>query len=225
MICLYKVSLTKVIFAYQMDINQLATLIIFILSISAALVYSYKIYKRAIQPTLSTWLIFCAATSMSLGSYLFTPNKQIFAAALNAADVFTDVLIIFTIIMFTESRWRLKPFEKYYLFGLIFISLFWFLTRNALYANLLVQVMLALAYFPTIHNILKNKVSHESFLGWGIIELSTLISLIPTFYVWQKHGNFLAFVYSARSFVFIAFLMVLMYMYRPRPVTQGLTKA
>jgi hypothetical protein len=153
---------------------------------------------------------------MSLVSYLLTPNKQIFAAALNAADVFTDVLVILTIILFAESRWRLKSFEKYYLFGLFFIAMFWFLTKSALYSNLLIQVMLGLAYFPTIHNILKYKLANESFLAWGIILCSTTISLIPTFNSWQQNGNFLAFVYSARSFVLISSLMVLMYIYKPQ---------
>lgn len=193
-----------------MNLNQIATIAVLILSLSAAFINCYKIFIKQVKPTLSTWLIFFSATSLSFISYLSTSNKEFFASALNGADVLTDVAIILTTIFFAETQWRLKPFEKYYLVGLIFIVGFWSFTQNAFYANLLLQVILALAYFPTIHNIIKSKRNSESFLVWGLILLSTVVSLFPTFNSWQEKGNVLAFIYSVRSFAFISLLMILM---------------
>ncbi len=199
-----------------MNLNQIATLLVLALSLSAAFINCYKIFVKKVQPTLSTWLIFFSATTLSLVSYLSTANKDFFAAALNGADVLTDIIIILTTVFFAETRWKLKPFEKYYLAGLVFIAAFWFFTKDAFQANLLIQVLLALAYIPTMHNIFKSKHNSESFTVWGLILLSTTVSLLPTFNSWQEKGNILAFIYSARSFTLISLLMILMYIYHRR---------
>jgi hypothetical protein len=196
-----------------MNTNQILSILILGLSLSAAFINCYKIYVKKVEPTLSMWLIFCAATSLSLASYFSTPNKEFFAAALNGADVLTDIVIIITTVLFAESKWRLKPFEKYYLVGVLLIVAFWLFTNDAFRANLLIQVILASAYIPTYHNIIKSKRNSESFVVWGLILLSTTISLFPTFHSWQEKGNVLAFIYSVRSFVFISFLMLLMFFY------------
>jgi hypothetical protein len=196
-----------------MNLDLIATLVTLGLSLCAAFINAYKIYKKRVEPTLSTWLIFCSATSLSLASYLSTPNKNYLASALNGADVFTDVLIILTTIFFAATGWKIKPFEKYYLLGLIFIAGFWLFTKDAFNANLLIQSLLVLAYFPTLHNLIKQKRNTESFAVWGIILLSTTFSLYPTFNSWQQKGNYLAFIYSARSFVMISILMILMLNY------------
>ena len=199
-----------------MNFDILATLITLGLSLSAAFINAYKIFIKRVEPTLSTWLIFCSATSLSLASYLSTANKNFLAAALNGADVFTDVLIILTTVFFAVTRWRIKSFEKYYLLGLVFIAGFWFFTKDAFHANLLIQALLILAYIPTFHNLIKLKRNTESFTVWGIILLSTAFSLYPTFNSWQQKGNYLAFIYSVRSFVMISILMVLMLKYYRR---------
>lgn len=196
-----------------MDSIKIASIITLVLSLLAALINCYKIFTKKVEPTLSTWLIFWAATSLALASYLATKNREFFAAALNGADVITDVLIILTTVLFAVARWKLKPFEKYYLFGLICIAAFWFFSQNAFHANLLIQALLALAYFPTIHNIIKLKRNTESFLVWGLILLSTAVSLYPTYISWQEKGNILAFIYSARSFALITTLIILMLVY------------
>lgn len=186
-----------------------------VLSLTAGFINSAKIVKHQVEPTLSTWIIFLSGTSTSFLSFLVSSNRNFVGGVLNGADVIIDVLMILSIIFFGIVRWQMKSFEKYYLSGLIVIIIFWLLTRDSFHSNLLTQVLLGLAYIPTIHTIIKVKRNTESFVVWGMILLSSFISLYPAFNSWQVDKNALALIYSVRSIILISALIIVMVVYRP----------
>lgn len=196
----------------NINLNQLAALVVLASIIIAALINASKIAKHKVEATLSTWLIFLAGTSTSFLSYLISSHKAFLPGVLNGADVIGDLIVIFSIVFFGVTRWKIKPFEKYYLIGLVIIGLFWFFSSDAFYANLLIQILLTLAY---AHTIIKLKRNTESFLVWGLILFASVASLYPTYNACQSSGNILALIYSVRSVILISFLIVIMFIFKP----------
>ncbi len=200
-----------------MSLFLLTAILTLCLILGASLTNSKKIIDRKVNPALSTWVIILAASSMSFASYLASGNHDIVAGILNASDVLSTLIISCTIIFFGLTRWKLKPFEKYYFMGLILIGVFWFFTRNPFDSNLLIQLLISIGYIPTAHNIIASERNTESFTVWGLIFAASVISLYPSIHAWLQNGNVLAFIYSLRSVVMIGCMLILMSIYHMRP--------
>jgi len=201
-----------------MNLDLAVALLTVGLLITAALVNAYKIAKHQVEATLSSWLIFSASTSISFLSYLASSNKNFIAGALNGGDVTLDLIVIPSILFFGINRWKLKSFEKYYLFGIVLVCLFWLLTSDAFTSNLFIQGLLTIAYFPTYHTIIKFKRNTESFVVWGLILAASVVSMYLAVNSWQSSGDILSLVYSLRSIVLITVLMLLMFIYKSTQV-------
>ena len=185
------------------------------LILAAGFTNSIRIYRREVDPTLSTWIILFAGALLSFITYLSTGKGNLVAGALNGADVLSEAMVVLTIILFGIRRWRVRSFEKFYFAGLVIAGAFWFLTANPFASNLLVQIILALGYIPTIHTLLTTKTNTESFLVWGLILAASVIFLYPSAIAWQK-GDVLALVYAIRSIVLLSTVLLLMWVYRKR---------
>lgn len=197
-----------------MDLKLLAAILTLALVVAASLINTYKIVTKKVSPTLSTWVIILAASLMSFASYLVNSHRDLVAGALNAADVLSTAIISFTILFFSAGKWQIKPFEKYYFFGLLLIGLFWLLTSDAFHSNLLVQILITIGYLPTAHTIIKYRRNSESFLVWGLILLASVVSLYPAVLAWHQDNNLLSLVYTLRSIVMLGFMLILMSVYR-----------
>ncbi len=199
-----------------MNINDVIALAVLALIVSADLVNSSKIFRRQVEPTLSSWVIFLAGTGMSFASYLVSSHRELAAGALNGADVVGDVIVILTILFFGATKWKLRPFEKYYFAGVLAIGGFWLFTSDAFHSNLLIQLVLTLGYIPTVHTIIKSKRNTESFAVWGLLWLASIVSLYPAFNAWETNGNILGLIYSLRSAILLSLFLALMFMYHPK---------
>jgi hypothetical protein len=115
------------------------------------------------------------------------------------------------------TRWKLKPFEKYYFIGLVLIGIFWFFTKNPFDSNLLIQLLISIGYIPTAHNIILSGRNTESFTVWGLIFAASVVSLYPSVNAWLQNANVLALVYSLRSVAMIGLMLVLMSIYNMSP--------
>lgn len=168
--------------------------------------YVYKIYKREITPTLSTWVIFLFGTTLSFITYLVTEKHDLSSGILNTIDVANVIIIITAIIIFGKHTIRFNSFEKWYLSGVCFIILYGFLSGNAWNSNILTQVLLCIGYAPTIHTLLKNKVNTESFSAWGINLIVSILAIFPAII----EGNLLALLYAIRATLLISILIIIM---------------
>lgn len=197
-----------------MDLATFAALIVFILISAAAVINSYKIATKKVDATLSTWAIIFVASLMSFATYLSTGDGDFVAGSLNGADLISTTVITLSIIFLGIRKWRLRSFEKFYFGGLIFVGIFWFLTSDPFTSNLLIQIIIALGYFPTIHTLIQGKVNTESFFVWGLIFTASLVSLYPSTQAFVQNGEVLALVYTLRSIILLGIVLSLMWFFR-----------
>lgn len=203
-----------------MGASVVIAVVVLVLILAAGLTNSVRIYRKEVDPTLSTWVILLVGALLSFATYLSTGKGNLVAGALNGADILSETIVVLSIILFGVRQWRMRSFEKFYFGGLVVVAVFWFLTANAFISNLLVQVILALGYVPTIHTLLKGKANVESFAAWGLVLAASFVSLYPSVTEVRENGDILPLVYAVRSIVLLSTVLVLMWVYRKKPAVE-----
>lgn len=174
--------------------------------------YIRGIIKGTVVPTKSSWAIFSVVTGLSVSSFLAT-KFDVVSGAYGIAD-FALCLVVFCLTLFFSrgEKAKFKSFEKYYLIGAFACVLFWVVSNNSFVTNLLVQSLIVIGYFPTIHNILSTRKSSESKFAWTIWTMGVLLSLYPAL----VNRNTLAVVYSLRGTVMCLTILFLTHRFQEK---------
>ncbi|MFH1404908.1 MAG: hypothetical protein ABIH21_02300 [Patescibacteria group bacterium] len=169
--------------------------------------YLRQLFSKKSSPTLSMFVIFSTGTLLSLLTYLSTPNTSLVAGALNATD-FLSVLTVAVCIYIRSPDKKLvfQSFEKKYLLATAGIVAYWAVTGEALIANVLIQIIIALGYPPTIEKLWKAKRNTEPFAGWICVVCANITSLIPAL----ERRDGLATLYATRSLTLTLLMLSIM---------------
>ncbi|NUM34145.1 MAG: hypothetical protein HUU50_06355 [Candidatus Brocadiae bacterium] len=182
-----------------------AAVLTFVLLLVESTYYIYHTYKKNIQPTIATWLIFAVATFISASSYMVATEKKWMEGVLIVSDsLFTFLTLVF-VFLFTKSKFQFNAFQIFYLTSAFIIVALWIFTKSAFYANILVQLLIALGYIPTIESLAKAEKNPESLFAWSLTFAAGAVSFYPAY----QGGNTLSILYSIRSMVLIGILLVM----------------
>lgn len=174
--------------------------------------YVFQIWKRSINPALSTWIIFLAGTGLSLATYVIAENHDIVSGVLNTADVLVVLSISLAII--ARNGWKLKfsRFEKFFLCAIAAAVVYGIISGNAWNSNLFTQALITSAYIPTLRKMYSLKKNTESFSGWGLNFAAATVALYPSL----VDGNMLAVIYAIRTQICAIVIMSFMFYYSKR---------
>ena len=161
----------------------------------------------SIQPTMTTWLLFCVAVTLSMWTYVSTEKHDVLANVANLVDlVFCWVVLVTIVFISPHPRLGLSLFEVECIAAALLVGFIWRKTRQHASANIALQGILVIAYLPTIYGLWYATTNHESFSAWSIQWCAGLCMLVPP---WKKRDG-LALLYAARSFSFITLMLFLM---------------
>jgi hypothetical protein len=152
--------------------------------------------------------------SLSLFTYLSASNWNLKSNILNMADVVNLLIITMATLAVSRNKLMIRPFEKWYFLGMVIISLFWIFSKDPFISNLLIQGLIWVGYFPTIHKLITEKSNTESFLTWGGVLLAGLLALIPA------SDNLLSLIYAGRTVIMVSIILSLMLQYKATNVKQ-----
>lgn len=150
------------------------------------------------------WIFFTIAVAISLGTYIQSGQFSLMDNILNTTDLLLTATVTLSIIMFGDSSTRFSRFDKGCLLAVLFILVFWFVTKNYFVTHLLTQAILVIAYFPVVHRLWNTRQNSESFLIWTGMLIAPALSLL------SSKGN-LATIYSVRAMICVLALMALMF--------------
>ena len=176
---------------------------VLLINLFIAVRYTVLIRRGVIKPALAMWIFFSIAVGGSLATYLYEGNFTLLDNILNSADLLLCVYVSVVIYVFGDVSTKFTRFDRGCLVAVLIILAFWALTRQHAAANLLIQTILVIAYFPVIHRLWKSDENTESFAIWIALLLAPCFSLL------SSQGE-LATVYAVRAIVSTSVLMILM---------------
>ncbi len=190
-------------FAKKRCMKEFSIITVSVINLIIGLRYCILTYKGKIKPALAMWFFFSIAVAMSLTTYMSNDHFSLLDNILNTTDLFLVITVTIVIYFFGDTSSRFSKFDKACLIAVVLISLFWFVTKTHFLSNILIQLVLVIAYFPVIKRLWQSKENTEPFSVW------ILMMIAPVFALLSSKGT-LATIYSVRAIVSTALLLLLM---------------
>ncbi len=165
--------------------------------------YCWLIWKKRIKPAMAMWFFFSIAVCGSLVTYLSAGDYSLLDNILNTSDLVFVVTVSVFIFIFGDRSTRFNRFDLGCLIAVLVIVVFWLISQHHVVSNVLIQVILIIAYFPVISRIWKSNENTESFAVWIGLFLAPCISLLSS-------KGVLATIYSSRAIISTSVLLALM---------------
>ncbi|MEK7181098.1 MAG: hypothetical protein AAB738_02060 [Patescibacteria group bacterium] len=186
--------------------RELSALAVVLLMGGGTVWYCFKTKKDKITPSLTTWILFSVATSLSLATYIAGKNHNVISNIGNASDViFTSATLLF---VWRSRNWdtQTSTLNKWCLWAAGATSLFWFITKDHDASNSIAQIILLLGYLPMVRKLWISKENTESAGVWTMFWLGSVASLFPAF---TPESNVFAKIYAVRAVVCVSILILL----------------
>ncbi|MBN1799315.1 MAG: hypothetical protein JW822_12110 [Spirochaetales bacterium] len=183
--------------------KHIAVFLVSIINILITVRYCWLTKTQKIKPSLAMWVFFTIAVALSLATYLRSGGFYLWDNILNSTDVILVVCVSIAILIFGDKSTKFTAFDKGCLIAVLIITAFWVCTQHHLAANLMVQIITTIAYFPVVKRLWESKNNTESFTAWIGMLLASAISLF-------SNRGLLASIYSIRAIVSIFLLLLLM---------------
>ncbi len=168
--------------------------------------YVYFIIQGNIHPTLMTWIMFLVTVSLSLWTYRSTKNNNIFDNVCNTVDLFAVILTLIFIILFDKRvRFSLNAVEVFCILFSILILFFWRITKRHELSNILLQIIMVVAYFPMFYQLWNATEPTESLINWSISVAFSLFGVLTGIIA----KNRLAILYSLRALILGLIVIIL----------------
>jgi hypothetical protein len=165
--------------------------------------YILLLVRKEIKPALAMWLFFSVAIIMSLVTYRSEGGYGLLDNIMNTVDLIYVVTVFVAIFLFGDKSSKFTRFDRGCLTAVMIILLFWIFTQNHWLTNILMQVILVIAYFPVVKRLLDSRENTEPFSVWIGMLLAPSIALI------SSKGT-LATIYSVRAIFCVSTLLLLM---------------
>jgi ABC-type xylose transport system permease subunit len=205
-----------------MDRRSIVDIIAFALIAAAAFGsgrYCWNTLTHRITPKLATWLIFLVGSLLSLASYRAHVHQgtSFVSNIANYIDAVTLVAIVASVLISARherDRLQLNCFDLWCLASAALIAFLWIVTGASLLANLLLQVLMCVGYFPTLKHLFKEKRNTEPFDSWlASLGIATL-ALVPPLLALPR--DWLGVVYTGRGVTCVVITLFVMRYYHYR---------
>jgi uncharacterized membrane protein YkvI len=193
----------------QVTATLCAAGILVLLDVGVGARYCVKLIRREAHPRIATWLIFELGVVMSLIAYFASRDHSLVKDALNLTDfvVVTGILAA----LFFEQRGEKISFTRIERLCLLIAGVTmvaWMITKTAWIGFAGFQVVMTIAYLPTIESMWKWKPgrSPEPVETWSITAVAALIGVVLD--VTGSH-DYIAMLYPLRAFLLCVLIVVL----------------
>jgi hypothetical protein len=183
--------------------------VVALLDICVGARYCAKLIRKETSPRIATWLIFEIGVVMSLAAYFASHDHSIVKAALNLTDGIVVTAILTSLLI--EQRGGRIQFTRNEQLCLVISCITmaaWTITKTAWIGFVGFQVVMSVAYFPTIESVWQWKLggSPEPVETWSITAVAALIGVVID--VTGSH-DYMAMLYPLRAFILCMIIVVL----------------
>ena len=193
----------------KVTVTLFAAGVVALLDVGVGAQYCVKLLRKEAHPRIATWLIFELGVVMSLVAYFASRDHSLVKAALNLTDFVVVTAIVAA--LFFEQRGEKILFTRnerlcLLISGITMVA--WMITKTAWIGFAGFQVVMTIAYLPTIESMWKWKPgrSPEPVETWSITAVAALIGVVLD--VTGRH-DFVAMLYPLRAFLLCVLIVVL----------------
>jgi hypothetical protein len=184
-------------------VRELSIVAVIAISLFITIRYCWLVRKRKIKPSLAMWIFFTIAVGGSLLTYLVEGDYGLLDNILGSTDLVQVASVSIVIAICGDKSTKFTKFDKGCLIAVLMIVVFWVLTQNHIVANISIQAIMVIAYFPVVRRLWGANENTESFAAWIGMLLAPAVSLLSS-------KGILAAVYSLRAIVSVVVLLALM---------------
>jgi hypothetical protein len=193
----------------QVTASILGASVVAILDVCVGARYCAKLIRKQACPRIATWLIFEIGVVMSLAAYFASQDHSIVKAALNVTDGIVVTVILGSLVV--ERRGRKIHFTRNEQLCLVISCITmaaWTISRTAWVGFLGFQVVMSVAYFPTIESVWHWKPgrSPEPLETWSVNAIAALIGVVVD--ITGSH-DYVAMLYPLRAFILCMIIVAL----------------
>lgn len=149
------------------------------------------------------WLLFCVAVSLSFGTYISSDQHGLIAGIGNTVDLVVVWATFGSLFVIKRGRLEFNRFETGCFIASGLILIFWIYTGAHVIANLALQAIMIIAYFPLFKNLYKAEKNTEPFWVWMGVLTSAAFALYPA----VADRNLLAIIYVGRAIICIVLVL------------------
>ena len=184
-----------------MTVTLFAAGVVALLDVCVGARYCVKLIRKEAHPRIATWLIFELGVVMSLVATFASRDHSLVKAVLNLTD-FVVVTVILAALFFEQRAGKIVFTRNERLCLLIagITMLAWMITKTAWIGFVGFQVVMTVAYVPTIESMWQWKPgrSPEPVETWSINAVAALIGVVLD--VTGSH-DYVAMLYPLRAFL------------------------
>jgi len=193
----------------QVTATLFAAGVVVLLDVFVGARYCVKLIRGEAHPRIATWLIFEFGVVMSLVAYFASRDHSLVKAALNLTD-FVVVTCIVGALFFKQRGGKILFTRNERLCLLIagITMVAWMITKTAWIGFVGFQVVMTLAYLPTIESMWRWRPgrSPEPIEAWGLNAVAALIGVVLD--VTGRH-DYVAMLYPLRACLLCLMIVVL----------------
>lgn len=171
--------------------------------------YAIQAYRQKISPTITTWVVFGAASGLSLWTYFHTAPEDASVNILNFADPMAVVVIIISTLLFTDYKTHLDKTHSVYALGVLVSFFVWLISEANLTSNIMTQLIMFLGYWPTAQTLIQKKENTESYVMWVSVAIAAIAASMPAL----EAGDIPTYIYVGRTLVMAGIILALMLWY------------
>jgi hypothetical protein len=192
-----------------MTVTTCGAIVVAVLDLGVGARYCTKLIRRESFPRIATWLIFEIGILMSLAAYFFSHDHSIVKAVLNITDAVVVTAVIVAI--YFEQRGGRVLFTRNERLCLVISCVTlaaWAITKTAWIGFAGFQVVMSVAYFPTIESLWRWRPGRppEPVEAWSVNAVAALIGVIVD--ITGSH-DYVAMLYPLRALVLCMIIVAL----------------
>jgi hypothetical protein len=178
--------------------------------------YCAKIVGGKSSPRIATWLIFAIGVVMSLAAYFSSQDHSAVKAALNLTDAVVVTAVIAALLLQQRgSRIVFSRNERLCLVISLVTLVAWAMTKTAWIGVVGFQVVMTVAYLPTIESLwdVKRGRAPEPLDAWSVNAVAALIGVVID---GTGSHDYVAMLYPLRAFLLCMMVAGLVVRWRAR---------
>lgn len=148
--------------------------------------YWKHVYKGSIKPDTASWSIWTFGALLEAVTYIYVSQDLIKSILPIICTICALAFFIYALV--TKHFSKLNTFEIALLVGDIFISIIWYLTSDALLANILLVVTAIISFIPIIIHSYTNPENEDS-VPWVIWSIAYFCMCITVMLRWSGWGS------------------------------------